>query len=351
MGHETDRTSIFRSSLLACKCRRCSVQREFDCPSDVCAGRLRQDAALLHRARLPGRAGACLPVSDAGRSARREVRRDVQVPDARERLAPDGASPRARRAPPQLHGQGDRIRDVLPPACHKARAHRNARRVDIRRRRMELPAPPPRDYGDAHRLARCRERGRIEDDLDRRDGAQAPPQVDDRSFAPPRPRGPEGGERLHEPSAVDRIDDLLGKRVRPLRRRLPDSLPAVDAPRLRPPQELLDEFSDRTAQGGSRAPSLAALEVRRRHLRDDGPLLVEELHDRVALHLRLRPRQFLHGGIRSQKAVRNGARLEPPHHGRQEVLPSARSSSSGATSPRRTCGTRCSRTTTDRISS
>ena len=186
---------------------------------------------------------------------------------------------------------------------------------------MELPAPPPRDDGDAHRLAGGRERGRIEDDLDRRDGAQAPPQVDDRSFAPPRPRRVEGGERLHEPPAVDRVDDLLGKRVRPLRRRLPDSLPAVDAPRLRPPQELLDEFSNRTTQGGSRASSIAALEVRRRHLRDDGPFLVEELHNRVALHLRLRSRQFIYGGIRPQEAVRNGARLEPPHHGRKEVFP------------------------------
>ena len=236
-------------------------------------------------------------------------------------MAPDGPPPGARRAPPQLHGQEDRLRDLLPPARREARAHRHARRVDLRRRGVELPAPPPRHHGDADRLEVRREQGRLQDALDRRDGAAPAPEVDDRPLPAARPRRAAGRERVHEPPVLDRVDDLLGERVRALRRRLPDPLPAELPPRVRPPQELLDLVPDRPAQGGGGAAALAALEVRRRHLRHDGPLLVAQLHDRVALHLRDGPRQRLARRLRPQEAVRHGARLEPPHHRGQEVLP------------------------------
>ena len=168
-----------------CGRRRGQDQGGHHRPPDVRAGRLRQDAALLHGARLSGRAGQGLSVPDAGRAARREDRRDVQVPDDGERLVPRRDAAGARRTPPQLHGQGDRFRDVLPPARHQARAHRHARRVDFRRRGVELPAPPPRHDRDADRLAFHREQGWHEDDLVRRDGVASPPEVDDRTLASP----------------------------------------------------------------------------------------------------------------------------------------------------------------------
>ena len=158
--------------------------------------------------------------------------------------------------------------------------------MDFRRSGMELSPPSPRHYRNADRLASRGERRRIQDDLDRRNGASPPPQVDDRPFAPARPRRSPCGERVHEPQSVDRVHDLLGERVRPLRRELPDPLSAVHARRLRPPQELLDQLSDRSAQGGDRASSFTAFQVRERHRRHDGFELVEELHHRIAFDFR-----------------------------------------------------------------
>ena len=114
--------------------------------------------------------------------------------------------------------QDQRLRLLLPPARHQAGADRHARGLDLRRRRVEHPAPPPRDDLHAGRLQAGRERRRQQDRLGGRDRAAAPHEVARGHDALPRPLLPRSHREALQPHAAAALDALLRQRRRPRQR-------------------------------------------------------------------------------------------------------------------------------------
>ena len=130
-----------------------------------------RDAAVLRRRRDSGGRSSSIPISDVGRSGLREGGPGIHLGLPGERLRRNLFPAAVGGQAVQRPGQNQRLRLLLPSVGDQAGSDRAAGRVDLRRHRVEFPAPPPADDGDAGGVRDGREPGRERNPVDRGDRA------------------------------------------------------------------------------------------------------------------------------------------------------------------------------------